>query len=195
MRAKTRGKVQIKLVVAAPLPPDPPRRQVSSAVLRAFEQAVKVFNRRQFADAKPLFENLQTRFPNEVEIIAHAQTYIQVCNQKLAHSGSTPRNADELYDRGVFALNIGDFPQARSFFEKALRLRPDEPHLLYSLAATHAQTGSLDQALDYLKRSIQVQPRFRSQALNDTDFSGLRENKQFLELLGLTSPFLRLESR
>jgi tetratricopeptide (TPR) repeat protein len=176
-------------------PPEPPRRQVPSAVLRAFEQAVKVFNRRQYADAKAMFENLQPRFPNEVEIIARAQTYIQVCNQKLAHTPSVPRNADELYDRGVFALNIGDFTQARTFFEKALRLRPDEPHLLYSLAATHAQTGSHDQAIDYLRRSIQIQPRFRSQALNDSDFSGLRENKQFLELLGLTSPFERLDSR
>ncbi len=196
VRAKGRNKISIQLLVTPlALPPEPSRRQVSSAVLRVFEQAVKVFNRRQYDDAKPMFENLQTRFPNEVEIISRAQTYIQVCNQKLAHAQSTPRNADELYDHGVFALNIGDFPQARSFFEKALRLRPDEPYLLYSLAATHAQTGSLDQAIDYLKRSIQIQPRFRSQALNDTDFSGLRENKQFLELLGLTSPFERLELR
>jgi tetratricopeptide (TPR) repeat protein len=193
-RAKRR--VTLPLVVSPPkLPPEPPRRQVSSAVVRAFEQAVKVFNRRQYAEAKPMFESLQTRFPNEVEIISRVQTYIQVCNQKLAHSPSTPRNADELYDRGVYALNIGDFTQARTFFEKALRLRPDEPHLLYSLAATHAQTGSHDQALDYLKRSIQIQPRFRSQALNDSDFSLLRENKQFLEMLGITSPFDRFETR
>lgn len=164
-------------------------------MVRAFEQAVKVFNRRQYAEAKPMFEGLQTRFPHEVEIISRVQIYIQVCNQKLAHSPSTPRNADELYDRGVYALNIGDFTQARTFFEKALRLRPDEPHLLYSLAATHAQTGSHDQALDYLKRSIQIQPRFRTQALNDSDFSVLRENKQFLEMLGITSPFDRFESR
>jgi tetratricopeptide (TPR) repeat protein len=199
-KVRTKGKGKVSLVVPKipklpPLPPEPPRRQVPSAVLRAFEQAVKVFNRRQYAEAKAMFENLQPRFPDEVEIIARAQTYIQVCTQKLAHTPSVPRNADELYDRGVFALNIGDFMRARTFFEKALRLRPDEPHLLYSLAATHAQTGSHDQAIDYLRRSIQIQPRFRSQALNDSDFSGLRENKQFLELLGLTSPFERLDSR
>lgn len=142
-----------------------------------------------------MFESLQNRFPAEVEIIARAQIYIQVCNQRMMHSPSLPRSADELYDRGVYALNIGDFTQARSFFEKALNLRPDEPYLLYSLAATHAQTGAHDQALDYLKRSIQIQPRFRSQALNDSDFSGLRENKRFLELLGLSSPFDLLDSR
>ena len=95
----------------------------------------------------------------------------------------------------MVALNIGDFTQARSFFEKALRLRPDAPHVLYSLAATHAQSGAHDQALDYLNRSIQMQPRFRTQAMNDTDFSGLREDKRFLEMLGITSPFDLLEFR
>jgi tetratricopeptide (TPR) repeat protein len=137
------------------------------------------------------------KYSGDVEIVARAQMYIQVCKQKVEQESkaATPRNADELYDRGVFALNIGDFMQARVFFEKALGLHPDAPHLLYSLAATHAQTGSHEEALSYLKRSIQIQPRFRSQAYNDADFSGLRDNKQFLELVGLTSPFDLLESR
>jgi tetratricopeptide (TPR) repeat protein len=185
------------IVTTPPTPPEPPRRQVSSGALRAFEQAVKVFNRRHFEEARMLFENLLVKFPGDFEIVARSQMYIQVCKQKMAPETRpvTPRDADELYDRGVFALNIGDFTQARAFFEKALRLQPDEPHLLYSLAATHAQSGSHEEALDYLKRSIQIQPRLRSQAYNDADFSVLRDNKQFLELIGLSSPFDLLESR
>ncbi|MBO0860073.1 MAG: tetratricopeptide repeat protein [Chloracidobacterium sp.] len=185
------------IVSQAPPPPEPPRRQVTSGALRAFEQAVKVFNRRRFDDAKAMFESLLSKFPGDLEIVARTQMYIQVCKQKLEQESksSAPHNADELYDHGVFALNIGDFTQARAFFEKALRLHPDEPHLLYSLAATHAQSGSPEEALNYLKRSIQIQPRFRTQAYNDADFSGLRDNRQFLELVGLTSPFDRLDSR
>jgi tetratricopeptide (TPR) repeat protein len=172
--------------------PEPPRRTVATAALRAFEAAVKVFNRRQFEEAKAHFEHLQERFPLEVEIIHRAQMYVQVCTQKMAQAPvPVVRNAsaDELYDRGVYALNLGDFDQARSFFEKALRLNPNEPHFLYSLAVTYAKTGAQEEALDYLRRSIQMQPRFRSQAFDDMDFSGLRENRQFQELLGLTSPF------
>ncbi len=179
----------------APPPPEPPRKTSTAAALRMFEHAVRVFNRRHFEEAKEMFETLQAKYPNEVEIITRSQMYLQVCTQKLANMPSTPRNADELYDRGVYALNIGDFSQAKNFFEKALRLKPEEPHLLYSLAATLAQTGSHDQALDYLKRTIQIQPRYRAQALNDSDFSELRENKQFLELLGLASPFDILQAK
>ncbi|MBI1764250.1 MAG: tetratricopeptide repeat protein [Acidobacteria bacterium] len=187
-----------------PPPPPPPapkpevRKPAAPAALRAFEQAVKVFNRRQFEEAKELFETLLQKFPQEVEILSRSQMYLQVCHQKLTAAPVVPvRNvsADELYDRGVYALNVGDFAQARNFFEKALRLNPNEPHFLYSLAATYAQTGSHEQALDYLRRSIQIQPRFRSQAFDDADFSGLRENRHFQELLGLTSPFDLLEAR
>jgi tetratricopeptide (TPR) repeat protein len=196
VKAKPLGRLPM-IVSKAPPPPEPPRRQVTSGALRAFEQAVKVFNRRQFEDAKAMFETVQLKYPGDLEIVARAQMYIQVCKQKMEQEtkSAAPRNAEELYDHGVFALNIGDFSQARVFFEKALRLHPDAPHLLYSLAATHAQTGSHEEALNYLKRSIQVQPRFRAQAYNDADFSGLRDNRQFLELIGLTSPFDLLESK
>jgi tetratricopeptide (TPR) repeat protein len=197
-RVKTKSLGRLPIIVSkAPPPPEPPRRQVTSGALRAFEQAVKVFNRRQFEDAKAMFETVQLKYPGDLEIVARAQMYIQVCKQKLEQEtkSAAPRNAEELYDHGVFALNIGDFTQARVFFEKALRLHPDAPHLLYSLAATHAQTGSHEEALSYLKRSIQVQPRFRAQAYNDADFSGLRDNRKFLELIGLTSPFDLLESK
>lgn len=195
VKAKSLGRLPI-IVTQAP-PPEPPRRQVTSGALRAFEHAVKIFNRRRFDDAKAMFESVQAKYSGDLEIVARAQMYIQVCKQKLEQEAkaATPRNADELYDHGVFALNIGDFTQARTFFEKALRLHPDEPHLLYSLAATHAQTGAHEEALNYLKLSIQIQPRFRAQAYNDADFSGLRDNRQFLELVGLTSPFDLLESK
>jgi tetratricopeptide (TPR) repeat protein len=187
---------QAQIIVSAPAPPpEPPRRVVSTAAVKAFEHAVKVFHRRHYADAKKMFEEIAQRYSPEVEIAARTQTFLQICRQKLAHAQSVPRNADELYDRGVFALNVGDFTQARTFFEKSLRLKPDEPHVLYSLAATHAQSGASDLALDYLSRSIQIQPRFRSQALQDDDFSLLREDRRFIELTGVASPFDLLEAR
>lgn len=181
-----------KPVIASPRVP---RQQTATQALRAFERAVKTFNLRQFSEAKALFEELQQRYHQEVEIISRSQTYIQVCNVRLAGNRALPRNADEFYDRGVVALNVGNFAQARSFFEKALKLRPDDSHTLYSLAATYAQTGSTDQALTYLQQAVQRQPRLRQRALQDTDFSTLKDDRRFLELLGATSPFDLLGTR
>lgn len=200
--AKPKVKIQASVPKSSRSTPKPtitspriPRQQTATQALRAFERAVKTFNLRQFSEAKTLFEELQQRYHQEVEIISRSQTYIQVCNVRLAGNRTLPRNADEFYDRGVVALNVGNFAQARSFFEKALKLRPDDSHTLYSLAVTHAQTGSTDQALTYLQQAVQRQPRLRQRALQDTDFSTLKDDRRFLELLGATSPFDLLGTR
>lgn len=182
-------------IQSKPNPSPAQRKQIAHQALRAFEQAVKIFNLRQFSEAKQMFEELQQRYHQEVEIISRSQTYIQVCNVKLTNNQASPHNADDFYDRGVVALNVGNFSQARTFFEKALKLRPDDSYTLYSLAATHAQSGAPEQALTYLQQAVQKQPRLRHQALNDNDFIALKEDRRFLELLGATSPFDLLDAR
>jgi len=189
-------------VVAEPVPVQPPvikveptHRQPSATAVKVFEQAIKVFHKRQFGEAKALFENILTKYPHEVEILARSTTYIHVCEQRLAHEETLPRKPEDLYDRGVFSLNTGNYDQARVCFEKALKIKPDEPHILYSLAATLVNLGETESALVHLQRSMQLQPRYRSQVLNDTDFSDLRDNRQFLLMMGMTSPFDRLETR
>ena len=171
------------------------RQVITTQALSAFEKALKLFNQREFLQAKLQFEDLHLRFHTEVEIIARSQTYIQICEARLASQNPSPRSADECYDRGIVALNVGDFLQARTLFEKALKLRPDDSHTLYSLAATLAQTNAIEQSLKYLGQAVQKHPRLRQRALNDADFSPLKENRRFLELLGASSPFDLLEAR
>jgi len=194
-KAAKAARSRIPAYVERVVPLDTPRRKPASGALKAFEHAVRVFNKRQFDEARELFDLVQHRFPQEVEIVARSQTYIQVCSQRMQRPPTSPRSADELYDRGVFHLNIGDFAQARQLFEKALRLSPGEPHLLYSLAASHAQSGSHEEALTFLDQLIQEHPRFRTQALNDSDFSELHENRRFLDILGVSSLLDIIDSR
>ncbi|MFN0120699.1 MAG: hypothetical protein ACKV2V_09370, partial [Blastocatellia bacterium] len=83
--------------------PAPARKPPGAHVVRAFEHAVRVLNRRDFATAKSLLETLLSRYPQEVEVAARAHIFLQICNQKLARKPAVPPSADELYDRGVFA--------------------------------------------------------------------------------------------
>jgi hypothetical protein len=193
-----------KITPPTPVPKVKPPRKVAKPISRqiitnqalsAFEKALKFFNSRDFLQAKQKFEDIHLRFHSEVEIIARSQTYIQICEARLASQNSAPRSADECYDRGIVALNVGDFLQARTLFEKALKLRPNDTHTLYSLAAALAQTDAIEQSLKYLGQAVQKHPRLRQRALNDTDFSILKEDRRFLELLGASSPFDLLEAR
>src|SRR6185369_10828718 len=96
----------------------------SLQAVKAFEQALRLFNRHDYAGAKEAFEGLLTRFSEQADIIAPARTYIAICDQRMARAPVVPRNADALYDQGVVQLNKGNFAEAVGLFEKGLKVEP-----------------------------------------------------------------------
>lgn len=159
------------------------------AAVKAFEMALKQFNRHDYVGAKPVFEGLLTRFSDQSEIVARARTYLAICEQKLARTPSVPRNPDALYDQGVFELNKGGIREAIGLFEKALKAQPRADHVHYSLAAAYARLNDTPKALDALRRAIGIRSVHRSHARRDLDFTSLHENEEFQQLTGFGFDF------
>ena len=168
----------------APPPPKKPPAPGTLAAVRAFEQALRLFNRHDYGQAKSAFEGLQTKFSDEAEVVARARTYLAVCDQRLGRAPAAPRNADALYDQGVFEFNRGAIREAIELFEKALRVEPRADHVFYSLAASHARLNDSPKALEALRRAITIRPVQRSHARRDLDFASLRSNDDFQSLTG-----------
>lgn len=169
--------------------PAPPAKRVPApetvAAVRAFEDALKVFNRHDFVTAKSSFENLLIKFGEQQEVIAGVRPYLAICEQRLAKVEAVPRTAEALYNRGVLEYNNGNTQNAISLFEKALKSEPRADHIMYSLAAAYARSGDVAKTLDYLRRAIVVRPVHRSHARRDPDFNSLHPNEDFQELVGL----------
>lgn len=192
--AKTRAKAPVRKAVLArrrllaPKPAPPPPKKPPSpgtlAAVRAFEQALRLFNRHDFSGAKPAFESLLLKFAEQSEIVARARTYLAICDQKLARAPQVPRNADALYDQGIVEFNKGNTGEAIELFQKALKADPRADHVYYSLAAAHARLDDSAKALDALRRAIVIRPIHRSHARRDLDFAGLRNNESFQQLTG-----------
>lgn len=161
----------------------------ATAAVRAFEHALKVFNRHDFSGAKLAFENILQRYADQTEVVAGVRTYMAVCDQRLARTPSPPRSAEGLYDRGVLEYNRGNARDAIDLFEKALKAEPRADHIMYSLAAAYARTGNVAKTLDYLRRAIVIRPVHRSHARRDPDFTNLHVNDDFQELVGLGLDF------
>jgi TolA-binding protein len=170
--------------VPLPAPPKKPPSPGTLAAVRAFEQALRLFNRHDFGTAKSAFLSLLGKFAEQAEIVARARTYLAICEQRLARSPSMPRNADALYNQGVFQLNRGNTAEATELFEKALKVEPRADHVYYSLAAAYARLNDPPKAMDALRRAIGIRPAHRSHARRDLDFVGLRENEDFQQLTG-----------
>ncbi|HEU4388819.1 MAG TPA: tetratricopeptide repeat protein [Blastocatellia bacterium] len=168
-----------------PMPPKRPPTPETLAAVRAFEHALKTFNRHDYPAAKAAFETLLVKYSEQTEVLAGIRPYLAICDQRLARTPAAPRGTDALYDRGVLEYNKGNTPGAISLFEKALRTEPRGDHIMYSLAAAHARMGSVPKTLDYLRRAIGLRPVHRSHARRDPDFAGLHANEDFQELVGL----------
>lgn len=176
-----------RLPVAAKVAPPPPKKPPAPgtlAAVRAFEQALRLFNRHDYTSARSAFESLQTKFGDEAEVVARARTYLAICEQRLGRAPAAPRNADALYNQGVFEFNRGAIRESIELFEKALRVDARADHVFYSLAAAHARLNDSPKALDALRRAIAIRPVHRPHARRDLDFANLRSSEEFQSLTG-----------
>jgi hypothetical protein len=164
-----------------------PLRSTTLGALKAFEVAMKAFNRQNFTGAKEAFEQLIARYSAETEIVARVKTYLTICVQRLSPPKALPRNIDELYTQGVIELNRGHIDKAIDLFERALKIEPECDYILYSLAAAQARLGTVNEALANLRHSIELDKSLRSRvkARRDPDFIQLYENREFMEIVGI----------
>jgi tetratricopeptide (TPR) repeat protein len=186
------AKAKPSRAIARPAPPQPKKAPTPStlAAVRAFEQALKFFNRHDFSAAKSAFVDILEKFGDQAEIAARARTYLTISEQRLARAPSAPRGADALYDQGVFELNKGNTREAIELFDKALKAEPRADHILYSLAAAYARLNDTGRAIDALRRAINIRSVHRPHARRDLDFASLRNNEDFQQLTGYGYDFI-----
>jgi hypothetical protein len=178
------------LPAARPHAPAPPRQPTldEAAALRAFERAHKEFVRGRFAEARTQFRTLIEQHSGVAEVTARARTYLAIAEARMRSESAMPRNAEELYDRGVIELNRGDFVAAQEMFERALKRDPEAAHIYYGLAATRARLGALEPALQSLGRALEIQPVLRVRAQHDPDLAPLRNEPEYERLIFASRP-------
>jgi tetratricopeptide (TPR) repeat protein len=160
-----------------------PSKQFAGAV-SALEAGIKLMYSEDYAKAVKAFSKVIADYPEEPEIQASAKARIQACEKKLQDRTRTVlRSADDHYNVAVAFLNGGQLDSAVSHLQSALKLAPKADHILYAMAAANALKGNKDQALTYLKQSIDHRLANRFQAAVDHDFAALSEEQAFKDLV------------
>jgi tetratricopeptide (TPR) repeat protein len=179
-----RRRILLARPVPAPPPPKKPPSPGTLAAVKAFEAALKLFNKHDFAGARHAFDGVMSKFGDEAEVTSRVRTYLAICEQRLARTPAAPRNPDALYDQGVFELNRGSVREAITLFEKAIKANPRADHVFYSLAAAFARSSELNKALEALRRAVALSAVHKAHARRDLDFLVLRTNEDFQQLIG-----------
>jgi tetratricopeptide (TPR) repeat protein len=163
--------------------PTVPSKQFSGAVA-ALEAGIKLMYAEDYGKAVKAFNKVIADYPEEPEILASAKARIQACEKKMQGRTRTVfRSADDHYNVAVAFLNGGELDSAVTHLQSALKLAPKADHILYAIAAANALKGNKDQALSYLKQSIDHRAENRFQAAVDPDFAVLSEEQSFKDLV------------
>ena len=153
----------------------------SQKQLSTFESAMKLFHSRNLVDARELFR--QAAQGPESDVANRARMHASMCDRRLEQSTVTLRTAEDYYNYGIALLNTRNAAEARTHLERALQMSPGADHVLYALALAQAMGGDLGPAFDNLRQAIDLEPRNRTMARQDTDFAHLAHQPPFDTLL------------
>ncbi|HEX9984004.1 MAG TPA: DUF1028 domain-containing protein [Thermoanaerobaculia bacterium] len=81
------------------------------------------------------------------------------------------------------AFTSKKYPEALEAVERAARLSPEHPELLYDVAVVRLASGKTAEALEALAKALRINPKLKTQAAKDNDLQALRDNPAFRRLI------------
>ena len=85
-------------------------------------------------------------------------------------------SARPLYEEGLYA-------EAAAKGRELIEAHPDEPYLLFNTACCASRAGQAPEAVDHLRRAIELWDGCREMAREDPDFDAIRETPSFRALV------------
>lgn len=147
----------------------------------AFERAIQLLHKRNYREAKEMFE--KARLGPSQEIASNALLHVQMCVRRLAAPEPEPKSAEDHYNYAIALINLRNLEQARRHLEISLKMEPRADHVHYALGVCLALSGDAAGAYDSLKRAIDLQPRNRMVARQDSDLDAVANQPRFSRLL------------
>lgn len=115
----------------------------------------------------------QTTSGPAVHVSDKARTYLQICERRSSRPTVDFKTADDHFYFAVERLNARDLRLAGDHLRRALRLQPDGDNIFYALSLCCGLSGDANGAYDNLKRAIDLDPKNRIMARQDSEFRAL----------------------
>lgn len=159
--------------------------KTTAAALALLEKGIELIFQKEFKKARNELKTLLETYPGELDILARARSYIQICEREEAAQKKQAISTDQLYALGVLEHNKANYDMAISYFLQSLEKHPDADYIYYSVAASQAMKGDLTESIENLRRAVELNEDSRVYAKNDADFAALQSKKEFAELVGM----------
>ncbi len=168
------------------MPATKSRRTKKNPAHTAYERALKLLYKSDYAKAQAALEAVAEKYPDEKQILARVNLFLRLCQENNQQPKKVGQGGVELYDLGVFEHNRGRFEEALDHFKRALKKvsdKTDEAAVYGAMAASFARIGAADEAVQSLGKAIKADEIHRYHAQHDPDFDSLASNQGFKELV------------
>ncbi len=96
-----------------------------------------------------------------------------------------PGYTQAFYDMAMAQKLAGHYDESISYFQKVLAVDPKNTWSLYGIATNYADKKDKAKALSYLQKAMALDPEHvRPEAMRQDHFAWLREDKDFLKIVG-----------
>lgn len=164
-------------------PPPPPQRTSYLEAVGHYERGLDALQRHEFQAAADAFRTVLERYPEERELHDRARLYLRVCQRETEPPPPPPQTVEERIYTATVAVNAGAYARALDQLRVAHDQAPDNDHVLYMLAAVLALQGRADEAVEVLRRAVELNPENRVLARRESDFDAIRNHDAFRRLL------------
>ena len=169
----------MRRTTAAPAKPAPdPKFQ---AAVEGYQAGLKALQERKFDKAKAAFQKVIAAGPRE--LADRANVFLNTCNQHMLKPSTSFKTPEEHYDYAISLMNVGDYVSAREHLDKIIKQAPAADYAWYGSSVLNCLTGHQEEALRQLSEAIRLNPRYRFQARNDSDFRSMSDDPRFTELI------------
>ena len=160
----------------------PAHQQNAQQQLAAFEAAMRYFHGRKFGDARREFD--KAALGPERDVAQRARLHISMCDSRLQKEQPPALGSSEdYYNYAVALINVRKLHDARAHLERGLEIAPESDSLHFAMALAKALGGDYSGAYEHLRRSIEIEPRNRLLARQDSDFAPFANQSPFDSLL------------
>jgi len=98
---------------------------------------------------------------------------------------STQRFAPELWwDSARSLYEAGNYAEAAAKGRELIEARPDQPYLYFNTACCESLAGQTTEAIEHLRRAIEMWDGCREMAEHDSDLDAIRDEPAFQALVG-----------
>jgi serine/threonine protein kinase/Flp pilus assembly protein TadD len=94
-----------------------------------------------------------------------------------------PGDSRALYLGAINLERIGEHKRAQEWADRALHLVPTHPVMLYNLACFHSVAGRVNEALELMKKALDLGFLHREWYLTDSDLENVRRDPRFEQLM------------